>query len=81
MNARITRGKEEKAMEKIYLANPHGFSEQQREKLLPELIEALEKPGLEVREPFERSKQTDFSRNNRLLLIYYQSQSIVLNSN
>ena len=49
-------------MKKIYLANPYGFSEQQRKKLLPELIDALEKLGLEVQEPFERNNQTDFSR-------------------
>ena len=31
----------------IYLANPYGFSEQQRETLLPTLVKALEAVGLE----------------------------------
>ena len=39
----------------VYLANPYGFSEQQRASLLPTLIQALEAIGLEVWEPFERN--------------------------
>ena len=45
----------------IYLANPYGFSEQQKTRLLPELIGALESLGLEVWEPFGRNNQVDFS--------------------
>ena len=45
----------------IYLANPYGFSEQQKTLLLPELIGALESLGLEVWEPFGRNNQVDFS--------------------
>ena len=45
----------------IYLANPYGFSAQQRELLLPPLIAALEGLGLEVWEPFARNNQVDFS--------------------
>ena len=45
----------------IYLANPYGFSEQQKARLLPELIGALESLGLEVWEPFGRNNQVDFS--------------------
>ena len=45
----------------IYLANPYGFSEQQKTRLLPELIAALESLGLEVWEPFQRNNQVDFS--------------------
>ena len=41
----------------IYLANPYGFSEQQREILLPRFVQALESLGLEVWEPFERNNQ------------------------
>ena len=41
----------------IYLANPYGFSEQQREILLPLFVQALESLGLEVWEPFERNNQ------------------------
>ena len=46
----------------IYLANPYGFSAQQRELLLPPLIAALEELGLEVWEPFARNNQVDLCR-------------------
>ena len=45
----------------IYLANPYGFSEQQRETVLPALVQALEAVGLEVWEPFERNNQDRIS--------------------
>ena len=45
----------------IYLANPYGFSEGQRETTLPALVAALEAVGLEVWEPFERNNQEDLS--------------------
>ncbi len=45
----------------VYLANPYGFSIQQKELLLPALIAALEELGLEVWEPFARNNQVDFS--------------------
>jgi nucleoside 2-deoxyribosyltransferase len=45
----------------IYLANPYGFSKQQRNKLLPELVSKLESFGHEVWEPFERNAQIDFN--------------------
>ena len=45
----------------IYLANPYGFSAQQKAVLLPALVAALEALGLEVWEPFERNNQVDFS--------------------
>ena len=45
----------------IYLANPYGFSAQQKALLLPPLISALESLDLEVWEPFERNNQVDFS--------------------
>ena len=41
----------------IYLANPYGFSTQQRDLLLPLFVRALESLGLEVWEPFERNNQ------------------------
>ena len=44
----------------IYLANPYGFSAQQKAALLPCLVEALETLGLEVWEPFARNNQEDF---------------------
>ena len=46
----------------VYLANPYGFSAQQRALLLPQLVDALEALGLEVWEPFERNNQVDFSQ-------------------
>ena len=46
----------------IYLANPYGFSSQQKRLLLPELVAALEGLGLEVWEPFSRNNQVDFSQ-------------------
>ncbi len=45
----------------IYLANPYGFSDQQKLLLLPPLVAALEELGLEVWEPFARNNQVDFS--------------------
>lgn len=45
----------------IYLANPYGFSVQQKEMLLPPIIGALESLGLEVWEPFARNNQEDLS--------------------
>ena len=44
----------------IYLANPYGFSVQQRALLLPPIVTALESLGLEVWEPFARNNQVDF---------------------
>jgi len=43
----------------IYLANPYGFSAQQRTQLLPAFIRALESLGVEVWEPFARNNQVD----------------------
>ena len=45
----------------VYLANPYGFSAQQRALLLPQIVKALEALGLEVWEPFERNNQVDLS--------------------
>lgn len=47
---------------KIYLANPYGFSQQQKALLLPPIIQALEALGAQVWEPFERNNQIDFSQ-------------------
>ena len=44
----------------VYLANPYGFSTQQKEVLLPPIVAALEELGLEVWEPFARNNQVDF---------------------
>ena len=46
----------------IYLANPYGFSAQQKELLLPHIVDALASLGLEVWEPFARNNQEDTSK-------------------
>jgi nucleoside 2-deoxyribosyltransferase len=45
----------------VYLANPYGFSAQQRSLLLPPIVAALEALGADVWEPFERNNQVDFA--------------------
>ena len=45
----------------VYLANPYGFSRQQRALLLPQIVDALEALGLDVWEPFQRNNQVDLS--------------------
>jgi nucleoside 2-deoxyribosyltransferase len=45
----------------IYLANPYGFSKQQRALLLPPIVQALQTLGIVVWEPFKRNNQIDFS--------------------
>jgi nucleoside 2-deoxyribosyltransferase len=46
---------------KLYLANPYGFSEQQKNCILPLIIKQLERLGAEVWEPFDRNNQVDLS--------------------
>ncbi|NGX55498.1 MAG: hypothetical protein KR126chlam2_01133 [Chlamydiae bacterium] len=46
---------------KIYLANPMGFSAQQQALLLPEIVTKLESLGLEVVEPFSQNTTLDIS--------------------
>ncbi len=53
----------------IYLANPYGFSTQQRALLLPPLVTALEELGLEVWEPFARNNQVDFDEEGWAYLV------------
>ncbi|MFP4692337.1 MAG: nucleoside 2-deoxyribosyltransferase [Halothece sp.] len=45
----------------LYLANPYGFSQQQKQYLLPPIKKELEALGAEVWEPFERNNQINFS--------------------
>ena len=45
----------------LYLANPYGFSAQQRAGPLQDLVEALESMGARVWEPFARNNQIDRS--------------------
>ncbi len=42
----------------VYLANPYGFSQQQRQGLLPAFVEAIGSLGAEV---WERNNQIDFT--------------------
>lgn len=46
----------------LYLANPYGFSTQQKARLLPEIVTVLEALGAQVWEPFDRNNQLDFSQ-------------------
>lgn len=48
----------------IYLANPYGFSSQQKQILLPKFIRQLQSMGAEVWEPFERNNQIDFTAHD-----------------
>ncbi|MFW6296084.1 MAG: nucleoside 2-deoxyribosyltransferase [Halothece sp.] len=45
----------------LYLANPYGFSQQQKQYLLPPIKKELEALGAEVWEPFKRNNQINFS--------------------
>ncbi len=47
----------------LYLANPYGFSAQQRALLLPPMVQALTNLGAEVWEPFERNNQIDMAQS------------------
>ena len=47
------------AKKTLYLANPYGFSAQQRGGPLHELVRALESMGADVWEPFARNNQID----------------------
>lgn len=49
-------------MKTIYLANNCGFSASARALVLPPIVAALEKLGLEVWEPFARNQQVDFAK-------------------
>jgi nucleoside 2-deoxyribosyltransferase len=46
---------------RVYLANPYGFSKQQKALLIPPITQQLEALGLEVWEPFARNNQVDIS--------------------
>ena len=48
----------------LYLANPYGFSTQQREGPLAALVRALEQAGAEVWEPFARTAAIDTAQTD-----------------
>ena len=62
----------------VYLANPYGFSEQQRASLLPPLIQALEAIGLEVWEPFERNNNEEIGLPGRAYRIGQRDKTDVV---
>ena len=64
----------------IYLANPYGFSKQQKETLLPPIVAALESLGLEVWEPFARNNQENFAEAGWAYRIGQKDFSDVANS-
>ena len=49
----------DKQPKSVYLANPYGFSVQQRAFLLPQIVEAIAALGLDVWEPFARTSQKE----------------------
>ena len=46
----------------VYLASPYGFSEHWNQRLLPELVSALEALNIDVWEPFARNGQEDMAK-------------------
>ena len=46
----------------VYLASPYGFSNQWKERLLPDFVSTLENLGAVVWEPFQRNNQVDFTQ-------------------
>ena len=46
----------------VYLASPYGFSEHWKQRLLPELVSALEAFNIDVWEPFARNGQEDMAK-------------------
>jgi len=64
----------------IYLANPYGFSTQQKSLLLPQFVEILESLGAEVWEPFARNNQIDFSKSGWAYQVGQADLNDVINS-
>ena len=64
----------------IYLANPYGFSQQQKATLLPPIVVALESLGLEVWEPFARNNQENFAEAGWAYRIGQKDFADVVNS-
>lgn len=64
----------------IYLANPYGFSSQQKSELLPPFVKILESLGAEVWEPFSRNNQIDFSKEGWAYQVGQADLNDVINS-
>jgi len=65
---------------RVYLANPYGFSRQQKNGPLRDLVEVLETMGLEVWEPFRRNNQIDISKDGAAYSIGQDDMNDVRNS-
>lgn len=65
---------------KIYLASPYGFSQQQKDELLPVFVETLTKLGAEVWEPFARNNQIDLSESGWAYRVGQADLSDVVNA-
>lgn len=66
-------------MKTIYLANPYGFSLQQKELLNP-IVESLRSLNLVVWEPFARNTQIDFSKPGWAYDVAQKDYNDVVNS-
>lgn len=64
----------------IYLANPYGFSKQQKAGPLQEIVGALRDVNLEVWEPFERNDQADMSKDRAAHTVGQADMNDVRNS-
>ena len=64
----------------VYLANPYGFSRQQKTGPLQEIVNVLEGMGLEVWEPFERNNQIDMSKDRAAYRVGQNDAGDVRNS-
>ena len=64
----------------IYLASPYGFSQQQKEELLPVFVETLTTLGAEVWEPFARNNQIDLSESGWAYRVGQADLSDVVNA-
>ena len=64
----------------IYLANPYGFSQHQKLRLLPDIIFKLETLGLTVWEPFARNGNVDFNDPDWAYEVGQHDKQDVINS-
>lgn len=68
-------------MKVIYLANPYGFSTQQKSVLLPEIMDSINSLGsVDIWEPFDRNDQVDFSKSGWAFEISQRDLNDVRNS-
>ncbi|MYG33095.1 MAG: nucleoside 2-deoxyribosyltransferase [Cenarchaeum sp. SB0677_bin_16] len=65
-------------MKTLYLASPYGFSESQRNMILPKLVDILQKMGFVVWEPFARNQ--DLAKHNDPYMIGQADMNDVYNA-